>query len=218
MQQLIWPRARSVIGLIRLALGMIAACTLTATSPAHAAKWFVDNALGDVKAEEKVQPATPKPVQILFEFQRDGSPNPRATKQVKPWAFDAIKQSGAFSEVVETPASDGAVLSIRFNNVVKKEEIDKAKKDGFRAELGFGLFGGVVATDHYVVTFDYIPATGAKPITTTVNHALHMKFGKKDVEIPGFEVKNVQAAVETVVRQAMARGVNNIASDPGFPK
>ena len=61
MQQLIWPRARSVIGLIRLALGMIAACTLTATSPAHAAKWFVDNALGDVKAEEKVQPATPKP-------------------------------------------------------------------------------------------------------------------------------------------------------------
>ncbi|MBL0115822.1 MAG: hypothetical protein IPP45_10660 [Sphingomonadales bacterium] len=74
------------------------------------------------------------------------------------------------------------------------------------------VFSAASAIDHYVVTFDYVPATGAKPITTTVNHALHMKFGKKDVEIPGFEVKNVQAAVETVVRQAVARGVNNIAS------
>ncbi|MBL0115823.1 MAG: hypothetical protein IPP45_10665 [Sphingomonadales bacterium] len=74
MQQVIWPRVRSVIGLTRLAVGMLAACTLAAMSPAHAAKWFVDSALGDVKAEEKVQPATPKPVQI-FEFQRDGSPN-----------------------------------------------------------------------------------------------------------------------------------------------
>jgi len=218
MKQFFRPRGLSFVDLIRLAIGMIAAFAMAAYSPAYAAKWFVDNTLGDVKPEEKVQPASPKPVQVLFEFQRDGSPNPRATKEVKPWALDAIKQSGVFSEIVETPTSDGAVLSVRFNNIVKKEEIDKAKKDGFRAGLGFGLFGGVVATDHYVVTFDYVSATGAKLITTTVNHALHMKFGKKDVEIPGFEVKNVQAAVETVVRQAMARGVNNIASDSGFPK
>jgi hypothetical protein len=51
---------------------------------------------------------------------------------------------------------------------------------------------------------------------TTVNHALHMKFGKKDVEIPGTEVKGVKLAVETVVRQALARGVNNIVADPAF--
>jgi hypothetical protein len=204
-----------ITGAAFLALLAISAFTPRA---AEAAKWFVDNTLGEVKPEEKVTPATPKPVQLLFEFQRDGAPNPRATKQVKPMAVEALKGTGAFADVVEAPVADGAVLSIKFNNVVKKEELDKVKKDGFRAGLGFGLFGGVVATDNYIVTMEYIPATGAKPIVTTVNHALHMKFGKKDVEIPGTEVKNVIEAVKIVVRQALARGTNNIVADPAFPR
>lgn len=196
----------------------LAVATLLASQVAQAAKWYVDNALGEVKPEEKVYPTTPKPVQLLFEFQRDGGPNPRATKQVKPWAIDALKTTGAFTEIGETPTADGAVLSIKFNNVVKPEDLEKAKKDGFRAGLGFGLFGGVVTTDHYVVTLTYVPATGAAPITTVVHHALHMKFGKKDVEIPGTEVKDVTVAVKTIVRQALARGVNNIVADPAFPR
>ena len=201
-----------------LLAGLSAAFVALAPAPAAAAKWFVDNALGEVKPEEKVVPATPKPVQLLFEFQRDGGPNPRATKEVKPWILEDLKKSGVFSDVVETPVPDGAVLSIKFNNVVKKEELDKAKSDGFKAGLGFGLFGGVVATDHYVVTFEYLGGLTTAPITTTVNHALHMKFGKKDVEIPGTEVKNVKEAVQTVVRQVTYRGVNTIAADPSFAK
>lgn len=201
-----------------LLTGLLAAFVALAPAPAAAAKWFVDNALGEVKPEEKVVPATPKPVQLVFEFQRDGGPNPRATKEVKPWILEDLKKSGVFSDVVETPVAGGAVLSIRFNNVVKKEELDKAKSDGFKAGLGFGLFGGVVATDHYVVTFEYLGGPTSTPITTTVNHALHMKFGKKDVEIPGTEVKNVKEAVQTVVRQVTYRGVNTIAADPSFPK
>ena len=209
------PGARAVM------LGLFACLALTMLSVAQvaqAAKWYVDNTLGEVKPEEKVVPTTPKPVQLLFEFQRDGGPNPRATKQVKPWAVDALKTTGAFTDIGEAPTADGAVLSIKFNNVVKKEDLDKAKKEGFRAGLGFGLFGGVVATDHYIVTLTYVPATGAAPITTVVNHALHMKFGKKDVVIPGTEVKNALEAVKTVVRQALARGVNNIVADPAFPR
>jgi hypothetical protein len=202
---------------LAFAAALCAGVALGSTA-SEAAKWYVDNTLGNVKAEEKVVPQQPKPVQILFEFQRDGQPNPRATKEVKPWALDSLKQSGVFSEVTEAPVVDGAVLSIKFNNVVKKEELDKAKKEGLRAGLGFGLFGGVVATDNYIVSFEYIAATGAAPITTTVNHALHMKYGKKDVEIPGTQVKNVKEAVQTVVRQAMLRGTNNIAADPNFPK
>lgn len=203
---------------LKLCLALFGLALSTAASPVQAAKWFVDNKLGEVKPEEKVTPAAPKPVQLLFEFQRDGAPNPAATKQVKPWAIDALKKSGVFSDVVEAPTANGAVLSIKFNNVVKKEEIDKAKKDGFRAGLGLGLFGGVVATDNYIVTFEYLPGTGGQSITTTVNHALHMKFGKKDVVIDGTEVKNVNDAVQTVVRQALMRGVNTIASDSAFPK
>ena len=45
-----------------------------------------------------------------------------------------------------------------------------------------------------------------------------MKYGKKDVEIPGTQVKNVTEAVKTVVRQATDRGVNNLVSDPAFPQ
>lgn len=203
------------------AFRVAAAFMLAATclpQAAQAAKWYVDNTLGELKPEDKKVPAHPKPVQLLFEFQRDGGPNPKATKVIKPWAVDALKATGAFTEVLDTPTTDGTVLSIKFNNVVKKEELDKAKHDGFRAGLGFGLFGGVVATDHYEVTMTYVPATGATPITTEVNHALHMKFGNKEVEIPGTEVKNGNEAVQTVVRQALARGVNNIVTDPAFPK
>lgn len=200
----------------KLTLALLLAVLLPAT--AHAAKWYVDNTLGEVTAEERVLPDTPKPVQLIYEFQRDGVAHPRATKETRGYALNALKGTGAFTEVVEAPLADGPVLRIKFNNVVKKEEIDKARKDGFRAGLGFGLFGGVVATDHYVVTLEYVAAPGTAPVVTTVSHALHMKFGKKDVEIPGTEVKGVKLAVETVVRQALARGVNNIVADPAFPR
>lgn len=183
---------------------------------AHAAKWYVDNTLGEVAPEEKVVPEQPMPVQVIYEFERDGAPHARATKETKQMALDAIAATGVFSEVVETPVESGAVLSIKFNNVVDKEKLAQAKKDGFKAGLGFGLLGGVVATDNYVVTFDYIPRTGAEPISTTVEHALYMKFGKKDVEIPGTEVKKVKDAINMLVRQVMDRGINNLASDPGF--
>jgi len=185
---------------------------------AYAMKFFVANALGEVKPEEKVTPAKPKPVQVIFEFQRDGKPNGKATKLVKPWAIEDLKNTGAFSEVVETPTADGAVISIKFNNLIIKEELDKAKSQGFAAGLGFGLFGGVVATDHYVVSIDYIPATGAAPIHTEVKHELYSKYGKKDVEIPGTEYKKADEAVQVLVRQVLARGVNTIVSDPAFPR
>jgi hypothetical protein len=184
---------------------------------AMAMKFFVADALGEVKPEEKVVPAKPRPVQVLFEFQREGSPNPKATKVVKPWAIEDLKATGAFSEVTEAPVFDGAVISIKFNNLVIKEEADKAKKQAFGAGLGFGLFGGVVAVDHYVASVDYIPATGAAPIHTEVKHELYGKYGKKDVVIPGTQAATVDEAVKTVVRQALARAVNNIVSDQDFP-
>ncbi len=200
----------------------IAACVLAfsvlAPSAAIAMKFYVANALGEVKPEEKVTAAKPKPVQVIFEFQRDGKPHGGATKQVKPWALEDIKATSNFTEVGEAPVADGALLSIKFNNVIIKEEMDKAKKQAFGAGLGFGLFGGVVATDHYVVTFEYVPATGAAPIRTEVKHELYSKYGKKDVEIPGTEFRKANDAVKVLVRQALDRGINNIVADPAFPR
>ncbi|MBO9498592.1 MAG: hypothetical protein J7496_11235 [Novosphingobium sp.] len=202
---------------IRFFVALLAATLLPAA--AQAAHWYYDNALGEVPAAEKITPGEPKPVQVLFEFQRDGEPNPKATKVVKPWAFEDIKGTGAFADVVEGPTADGAILSIKFNNIVKQEELDKAKKDGFGAGLGFGLFGGVFATDHYVATLEYIPHTGAEPVKVEIPHALYMTYGKqkKELVIPGTEVKNGDEAVKTVVRQALARGVNDILAKLAAP-
>lgn len=209
---------RNVLRRFSALLVFVGVVLATAVASPAQAKWYVDTKLGEVKPEEKVTPLHPKPVQLLFEFQRDAKPNPAATKAVGPWALEDVKATGAFSDVFATPTTDGAVLSITFNNVVKKDELDKAKKDAFKAGLGFGLFGGAVATDRYVVTLTYVAATGAPPITTFVEHALHMKYGNSKVEIPGIEIKKVDDAVKMVIRQALERGVNTIAADPAFPK
>ncbi|MEO7466432.1 MAG: hypothetical protein ABIV36_05410 [Sphingobium limneticum] len=185
---------------------------------AHAMKFYVANALGEVKPEEKVTPANPKPVQIIFEFQRNGKPNAKATKLVKAWAIEDIKKTGGFSDVVETPTADGAVISIKFDNVIIKEEFDKAKKQAFGAGLGFGLFGGVIAVDHYVASIDYVAATGATPIHTEVKHELYSKYGNKEAEIPGTQYPKADEAVKVLLRQVLDRGVNNIVSDPSFPR
>lgn len=201
-------------------LRLVAMAVMLSTLPqaAQAMKFYVANALGEVKPEEKVTPAKPQPVQVIFEFQRDGKPNAKATKVVTPWAMEDIKGTGAFSEVTDAPTANGAIISIKFNNLVIKEELDKAKKQAFGAGLGFGLFGGVLAVDHYLVSIDYVPATGAAPIHTEVKHELYSKYGKKNVEVPGTEYKTADEAVKVLVRQALARGVNNIVADPAFPR
>ncbi|KPF85301.1 hypothetical protein [Novosphingobium sp. AAP93] len=201
-------------------LRLVALAVMLSTLPqaAQAMKFYVANALGEVKPEEKVTPAKPQPVQVIFEFQRDGKPNAKATKVVTPWAMEDLKGTGAFSEVTDAPTANGAIISIKFNNLVIKEELDKAKKQAFGAGLGFGLFGGVLAVDHYLVSIDYVPATGAAPIHTEVKHELYSKYGKKDVEVPGTEYKTADEAVKVLVRQALARGVNNIVADPAFPR
>lgn len=203
--------------MLKLAIAALIIVLLPAA--ASAMKFYVDNTLGEVTPDQKVAPADPKPVQLLFEFQRDGAPNPRATKLVKPWALEDLQALGVFTDVVEKPVPGGAVLSIKFNNVVNEEELKKVKKDAFGAGLGFGLFGGVMAADHYVVTLEYIPADGSAPVSTEVQHVLYSTYGKqkKDFVAPGTEVKKANDAVKLVVRQALARGVNNIFAQLASP-
>lgn len=197
-------------------LAVIVTALWLAASPAYAAKWYVDNTLGALPEDQKVVPEDPKPVQMIFEFQTNGEFNKRATKAVKKIALEHLRNSGVFSEVSEEPVEGGATLKVVFNNIVKKEEIDNVKKDGFKAGLSFGLFGGVVATDYYQMDFTYLASEGQTPVAAQVEHALHMKYGKKDVEIPGTRVKNVDAAVTLVTQQAIDHGINQIAADPAF--
>jgi hypothetical protein len=186
------------------------------SAPAIAAKWFIDNALGDVKPEERVTITAPQPVQIIFEFQRDGKAVPAAVKQVKPMVLEVLKERGFFSEVSDKPTANGALLNIVINNVINKEELAKLKKKAFGAGLTFGLGSGLVATDRYFVNFELIPAAGKPSIKTSLEHAIHMKYGKSEAEIPGTEVKKAMDAVRGMVKQSVSKGMNTIAADPGF--
>jgi hypothetical protein len=198
----------------KVAIFLLLAVSLTA--PALAAKWYIDNSLGEVKPEERVTVTAPQPVQLIFEFQRDGKAVPAAVKQVKPMILEALKERGLFSEVSDKPTANGALLSIVINNVINKEELAKLKKKAFGAGLSFGLGSGVVATDRYFVNFELIPATDKPAIKAALEHAIHMKFGKANAEIPGTEVKKAMDAVRGMVKQSVSKGMNVVVADPGF--
>jgi hypothetical protein len=187
------------------ALGLFAA-----TVPVHA-KFYVNRDLGDVKPENQVQAVTPKPVQIIFNFQTSGAANNRATKYAKPIMIEAMKPRAIFADFVEVPTKDGALLSIDFNNIPEKGAGGK----GFATGLTFGL-KGLFVTDFYEVTFKYVPANGEPTVTKVIKHALHLKMGKKDVADPGIQMKNADEAVRMVIAQVAAQGLNELAKDAAF--
>lgn len=189
----------------------LAALVLLAVAVPAQAKFYVNRDLGDVKPENQVQAAAPKPVQIIFNFQTSEKPNARATKFAKPIIIEAMKPRAIFSDFVEVPAKDGALLSIDFNNIPEKGAGGK----GFATGLTLGL-KGLFVTDFYEVTFKYTPATGLPTVTKMIKHALHLKMGKKDVADPGIQVKNADEAVRMVLAQAAAHGLNELAKDPAF--
>jgi hypothetical protein len=201
--------------LLRRWVVALALVTAVAT-PAFAAKWFIDNGLGALDPAAKVSVLQPQPVQLILEFQREGKSVPAAVKQLKPMFVDALKKSGAFSEIVDVPTKNGALLSVVMTNIVDREQLAKLKKKAFGAGLTFGLGSGVVATELYTIRFELVPATGKPPVVTTIEHAFHMKFGNTDQAINGQPVKNVKEALNGVVNQAVAKGVNGLAADPGF--
>jgi hypothetical protein len=197
-------------------LALLVLIALSTSAPALAAKWFIDNRLGDVPQQQRATATTPQPIQVIIEFHRDAKSVPAAVKEIKPSVIEAMKASGLFSEVSEKPTANGAILNIDYHNVVDKEELARLKKKAFGAGLSFGLASGVVATDNYLINFELIPATGKPSIKTVVEHAIHMKFGKGNEQIPGVQVKNAKEAVFGMVRQSVSKGINNLATDPGF--
>jgi hypothetical protein len=197
---------------LALALGLIIAIA----TPTYAAKWFIDGALGELKPETRITFVQPQPVQLILEFQREGKAVPRAVKEVKPNFLESLKSTGAFSEIVDAPTAKGALLSIIMTNVVDREQLAKLKKKAFGAGLTFGLGSGVVATDYFTIRFEFVPATGKAPIVTTIDHAIHMKFGNTSEAINGQQVRNIKEALNGVIAQAVKKGINTLAADPGF--
>lgn len=199
---------------IRVLFAAIAAVLSLAsfTAPAQAAKIYVDNKLGWVKPEDKVQIAAPQPVQLVIDFQTDGVSNAKAIKEVKPMIVKYLQQTALFSTLSDTPVPGGALLTVRFNNIVDK----KAAGKGFKAGLTFGLAATQVA-DNYDVDLALVPASGQEPIRTSLKHAIILTIGKKADPTLGTEYKKAKEAVEVMVGQSVEHGAHTLARQDGFP-
>lgn len=192
-------------------LKLLAISLLIGATPAAAARFFIPNTPGELDPAARVRIAAPRPVQLLFTFQTSGAPNMRATNAVKAQVMTEVRASGLFSEVSETPAANGAVLSVTINNIPEAG----AARRGFATGLTFGLAGTTV-TDFYEVNFDYLSGAGAAPIHHLVRHAIKATIGRTDPPADATRVRNANEAVQTMVRQSLAHGLNAVGGNAGF--
>ncbi|MBT9506228.1 MAG: hypothetical protein IV109_06510 [Rhodoferax sp.] len=193
--------------LLRVALAALTTLLITGC-----ATHYVDTALKDVPPEKVIKVQSPKPVQFLFEFQTKGATNARATEQLKIKATELVQRSALFSQVGSAPVASGSVLNIVVNNVLLT---DDAAAKGFVTGLTFGLAGSTV-TDGYICTIDYLPGGAAPKISKTVRHAIHTSLGSAGAPVNAPKSASIQEAVETMLRQIISNGLNNLASDPSF--
>lgn len=176
------------------------------------ASFYVDTATKEIPVEAFKKPATPKPVQVVFEFQTKGVANAAATQLLSSQVNDQIKGSGLFSELKETPAPGGALLSVVLNNIPLT---DDAARKGFVTGLTFGLAGTQV-TDGYVCTLKYLPASQTAPIIKTARHAIHTVVGAKEDPVNATKMESVELAIKTMTRQIVSTALDDLSRDLGF--
>lgn len=191
----------------------LAAIGLSALALSGCATFYVDTATKEIPVEAYKKPASAKPVQVVFEFQTKDVANAAATKFLSPQVMEQIKGSGLFSEVKETPVTDGALLSVVLNNVPLS---DDAFSKGFVTGLTFGLAGSQVS-DGYICTMKYLPAPQAAPIIKTARHAIHTVIGAKEGPANGTKMESAEMAVKTMTRQIVSTALNDLSHDPAFP-
>lgn len=201
-------RRRMSRAMARSAAGIAVAAVLATGA---AASIYVDARLTELKPEERVAIANPRPVQLLTEFQTSGATNAKATKYAAPIISEEVKSSGFASAVSDTPLPDGARLSIVINDVPSKSN----KGNGFAAGFTFGL-AGVVAGDDYETTATYTPAGGGAPIVKVEHYRIIFKFGNKELPPDIIKVKGITEASKMMIHLTVTHVLNDIAADPGF--
>lgn len=202
------PRSARIV-----AAPLLAAAALVFSAGGAGAGIYLDNGLSDVKPEQWAKVAQPQPVQLLFEFQTNGAVNARATKFLKAKVVETVKSSGLFSDVLDQPAPNGALLHVVINDVVNKSE---AEGKGFATGLTFGLAGNTVA-DNYDCTVEYVPGPNADKISKTAHHRLYSQVGMTAPTPPNAtKAASLQEAIFTMTRQCVSNPLNAVAGEPAF--
>ncbi|WP_232515258.1 hypothetical protein [Burkholderia ambifaria] len=176
------------------------------------ANFYVDTATKEVPAAEMKQVAQPKPVQLVFEFQSKGVPNPRATDQLKDVVIKEVKETRLFSSVSADSTPGVAMLNVTLNNVPLTDNI--AAK-GFVTGLTFGLAGSAV-TDGYICTVSYLPAGQSTPIVKTARHAIHTTMGIANPPATAQKSPSIREAIDTMTRDVLSNALKDLSDDPAF--
>ena len=176
------------------------------------ASFYVDTATKEIPVSSYQKPDSPKPVQLVFEFQTKGVANATATKFLSAQVTEQIKTSGLFLDVKDAPVEGGALLNVVLNNVPLS---DDAFSKGFVTGLTFGLAGSQVS-DGYVCVMKYIPQPQAPTISKTSRHAIHTVMGAKEGPVNGTKMENLELAVKTMVRQIVSASLDALSRDPEF--
>ena len=193
-----------------------AAVVCTVTMLTGCGTFYVDNGIQDLKPEDKAKIANPQPVQLLVEFQTKGVANGNGTDEIKPMVLSAVQNSGLFSQVSGDPASNGSLLHITLNNIPLTGDENDAYAKGFLVCFTFGIAGTTVG-DGYVCTISYQAKPGAPEISKEVRNAIYAAIGASaDAPQHADKVASMQAAVETMVKRTVDKGLNDLAKDPAF--
>lgn len=196
----------------KLAVAFAAMTLMAWSGSAHAARYFVENTLGDVPADQVATVTETRPVQVLFEFRTSGAANARGTEYLAEQVLTRVRESGYFSEVSTSPVEGGAILSVIIDNIPQAD----AAQRGVGVGLTFGLLGTAVA-DYYISTFEYASGPDATRLSKEVRHTLISTIGNTAAPENATRVRNMPTAIETIVRQMIAHGLNDLAKDPAFP-
>lgn len=196
-----WAR-KAALGVFLSATALLGGC----------ASAYLDGSTKEVPAAQFKKPASPAPVQVLFDFQTKGVANAQATAFLRERVIEQVKSSGLFSEVGSAAVPSGAVLSVTLNNVPMS---DDAFSKGFVTGLTFGLAGSQVS-DGYVCTATYRASGNAAPVTKQARHAIHTTVGAAATPGNATKMPDHTQAVYQMTTQVVSNVLNDLSQDASF--
>ncbi len=196
-----WAR-RTALGLFLTTTALLGGC----------ASAYLDGSTKEIPTAQFKKPASPAPVQVLFDFQTKGVANAQATALLRDRVIAQVKASGLFSDASANATPNGAVLSITVNNVPLT---DDAFSKGFVTGLTFGLAGSQVS-DGYVCTATYRASNDAAPLTKQARHAIHTTMGAAATPGNATKMPDHKEAAFQMTSQVVSNLLNDLSHDANF--
>ncbi|MBV8034731.1 hypothetical protein [Roseateles sp.] len=173
---------------------------------------YLDAGTKEVPAAQFKKPASPGPVQLLFEFQTKGVANAQVTGMLRERVIAQVKASGLFNEVGSAAVPGGAMLSITLNNVPMS---DDAFAKGFLTGLTLGLAGSQVG-DGYVCTATYRATGSDAQLVKQARHAIYTTIGATGGPSNAVKMPDHKEAAFQMTTQVVSNVLNDLSQDTSF--